>query len=333
VTDELHKFLFEGMPVRGLLVRLGASWQELLRRHAEGGGYPAPVSELLGQMCAAAVLLQGNIKFNGALQLQIQGDGPLRLAVAEVGPNFAFRATAQVQGEVQDEVAEGAPLSELVNRHRRGRCAITLDPQDRHPGQQPYQGVVALNGADGQPFERLSEVLEHYMQQSEQLDTRLVLAADAQSAAGLLIQRLPPSAETHLSGQAAARARAEALQRSDDYPRIAMLAASLQPDELLRLDADTLLHRLFWQEPLLRLQELDKPGGITRPRFACSCSRERVTAMLRSLGAAEVEAILAERAQVEIGCEFCGAQYRFDAVDAAQVFLTQPGLGAAPQVH
>jgi len=326
VSDELHKFLFEGLPVRGLLVRLGASWQELLRRHAQAGGYPAAVSVLLGQMSAAAVLLQGNIKFNGALQLQIQGDGPVWLAVAEVGPDFAFRATAQVQGEVP----EGAPLSELVNRHRQGRCAITLDPQDRHPGQQPYQGVVALSGADGQPFERLSEVLEHYMQQSEQLDTKLVLAADAHCAAGLLIQRLPASAEAHLSGQAAARARAQAREQSDDYPRIATLAASLKPEELLRLDADTLLHRLFWQEPLLRLQE---PGGPTQPRFACSCSRERVAAMLRNLGAAEVEAILAERAQVEIGCEFCGAQYRFDAVDAAQAFLAQPGTNAAPHVH
>ena len=317
MTDQLHKFLFEGMPVRGLLVRLGASWQELLRRHAQAGGYPAAVADLLGQMSAAAVLLQGNIKFNGALQLQIQGDGPVRLAVAEVGPDFAFRATAQVQGEV----AEGVPLSELINRQRKGRCAITLDPQDRHPGQQPYQGVVALNGAQGQPFERLSEVLEHYMQQSEQLDTKLVLAADANCAAGLLIQRLPPSAEAHLSGQAAARARAQAREQSDDYPRIATLAASLKPDELLRLDADTLLHRLFWQEPLLRLQE---PGGPAQPRFACSCSRERVAAMLRSLGAAEVNSILAERAQVEIGCEFCGAQYRFDAVDAAQALLEQP---------
>jgi len=323
VTDELHKFLFEGLPVRGLLVRLGASWHELLRRHAEAGGYPAAVADLLGQMCAAAVLLQGNIKFNGALQLQIQGDGPVRLAVAEVGPNFAFRATAQVQGEVP----EGAPLSELINRHRQGRCAITLDPQDRLPGQQPYQGVVALSGADGgQPFERLSEVLEHYMQQSEQLDTKLVLAADAHCAAGLLIQRLPPSAEAHLSGQAAAAARAQARERSDDYPRIATLAASLQPEELLRLDTETLLHRLFWQEPLLRLQE---PGGPTQPRFACRCSRERVAAMLRSLGAAEVESMLAERELVEIGCEFCGAQYRFDAVDAAQALLEQPVLASA----
>jgi len=322
VSDQLHKFLFEGLPVRGLLVRLGASWRELLRRHAEAGGYPAAVADLLGQMCAAAVLLQGNIKFNGALQLQIQGDGPVPLAVAEVGPNLAFRATAQVQGEVP----EGAPLSELVNRHRQGRCAITLDPLDRLPGQQPYQGVVALSGADGQPFERLSEVLEHYMQQSEQLDTKLVLAADAHGAAGLLIQRLPPSSEAHLSGQAAAAARAQALQRSDDYPRIAMLAATLQPAELLQLDTETLLHRLFWQEPLRRLQE---PGGPTQPRFACRCSRERVAAMLRSLGAAEVDSILAERAQVEIGCEFCGAQYRFDAVDAAQALLEQRVLASA----
>jgi len=176
----------------------------------------------------------------------------------------------------------------------------------------------------------LSQALEHYMQQSEQIDTRLVLAANDQVAAGLLIQRVPASSEAALSGAAAAQARREALERSDDYPRIALLAASLQRDELLTLDADTVLRRLFWQEPLQRLQA---DAAQSAPRFACRCSRAKVAAMLHGLGVAEVESILAERAQIEVGCEFCGAQYRFDAVDAAQLFAPTPPLAAPTRVH
>lgn len=317
--SELHKFLFDGLPVRGMLVRLTGAWQELQERHAQAGGYPAAVTELLGQMCAAGVLMQGNIKFNGALVLQIQGDGPVKLAVAEVQPDFAFRATATVAGEV----ADGAPLSHMVNVNRQGRCAITLDPKDRLPGQQPYQGVVSLHGDRHEKLEHLSEVLEHYMLQSEQLDTRLVLAANGQVAAGLLIQRLPTLGEANLSGRAAAQAREDAIGHSEDYNRIALLAASLKAEELLQLDADTVLHRLFWQEPLQRLEPVDGP---LRPRFACSCSRERVGRMLQGLGVAEVESVLAERGEVQVGCEFCGTQYRFDPVDAARLFLSGAAL-------
>ncbi len=314
--SELHKFLFEGLPVRGMLVRLTDSWQEVLRRHREGGGYPAAVTELLGEMSAAAVLMQGNIKFNGALVLQVFGDGPVKVAVAEVQPDFGFRATASVTGEVADDV----PLSHMVNVNGQGRCAITLDPKDRLPGQQPYQGVVPLSGDRGEKLETLAEVLEHYMLRSEQLDTKLVLAADEDIAAGLLIQRLPATGQDNLAGSSATQAEGDALGENEDYHRIATLAASLKPEELLTLDAETILHRLFWQENLLRFVPED---GVPEPRFSCSCSRERVASMLRSLGIDEVESILAERGEVEVGCDFCGAQYRFDPVDAARLFLQQ----------
>lgn len=297
-----------------MLVRLTDSWQEVLKRHAQSGGYPRAVTELLGEMSAAAVLMQGNIKFNGSLVLQVFGDGPVKLAVTEVQPDFAFRTTAKVVGEV----AEDAPLSRLINVNNTGCCAITLDPKDRLPGQQPYQGVVPLFGDRREKLERFSEVLEHYMLQSEQLDTRLVLAANDQMAAGLLIQRIPATGEANLSGTAAAQAREDAMGRSEDFNRIAMLAASLKREELLTLDAEILLHRLFWQEPLQRFMPVD--GGL-RPRFACTCSRERVAAMLHSLGVDEIDSILAEQGQVQIGCDFCGAQYVFDPVDAAQLFL------------
>jgi molecular chaperone Hsp33 len=322
--SELHKFVFEGLPVRGMLVRLTDAWQDILRRREQAGGYPAAVTELLGEMTAAATLMQANIKFNGALILQIQGDGPVKLAVAEVQPDLSLRATATVTGEV----AADAPLSEMVNLNNLGRCAITLDPKDRLPGQQPYQGVVPLFDDRREKIEKLSEVIEHYMLQSEQLDTRLVLAANDKVAAGLLIQRLPMQGEANLSGGGAIRRDEDEIGLNEDYNRIAILASSLKREELLELDVDTVLHRLFWEEDLRRFEPL---AGAQGPRFACSCSRERVSSMLNSLGSQEVESILAEQGQVEVGCDFCGAQYRFDPVDAAQVFVQAaqqpPGSG------
>ncbi|TNF61673.1 MAG: Hsp33 family molecular chaperone HslO [Burkholderiales bacterium] len=325
--SELHKFVFEGLPVRGMLVRLTDAWQDMLQRRQQAGGYPAPVTELLGEMAAAATLMQANIKFNGALILQIQGDGPVKLAVAEVQPDLSLRATATVQGEV----ADGVPLSHMVNVNNRGRCAITLDPKDRMPGQQPYQGVVPLYGDRHEKLERLSEVIGHYMLQSEQLDTRLVLAANDRVAAGLLIQRLPLQGEANLAGSGVARRDEDQIGANEDYNRIAILAGSLKREELLELDAETILRRLFWEEDVRRFEPLTGEQG---PRFACSCSRERVASMLRGLGRAEVESVLAEQGQVEVGCDFCGARYRFDPVDAAQLFLQvadqPPG---SPGVH
>jgi len=316
-VSELHKFLFEGLPVRGMIVRLTDAWTEILARRAGNtatGAYPAPVSELLGEMAAAGVLMQSSIKFNGALVLQVFGDGPVKLAVAEVQSDLGLRATATVTGEVP----EGARLPQMVNLHGGGRCAITLDPKDRHPGQQPYQGVVPLHGDEGEKLERLSDVLQHYMLQSEQLDTILVLAADDRVAAGLLIQRMPVKGEGNLAGESLThRENEDQIGRNEDYNRIAHLAASLTREELLTLDVDTILRRLFWEEKLLRFEPQQ---GAEGPRFACTCSRERVSAMLRNLGAEEAESILAEREDIEVGCEFCGQQYRFDAVDAAQIF-------------
>ncbi|MBS0427301.1 MAG: Hsp33 family molecular chaperone HslO [Proteobacteria bacterium] len=317
--SELHTFLFDGLPVRGMVVRLDQAWQEVLARRASNthtGAYPQPVAELLGEMTAAATLMQANIKFKGSLILQIFGDGPVKVAVAEAQPDLGVRTTASVVGEV----AVDAALPDLVNVNNKGRCAITLDPKDRLPGQQPYQGVVPLFGDRGEKLGKLSDVLQHYMLQSEQLDTTLVLAADDQVAAGLLIQRLPVTGEGNLAG-GAARANEDDIGLNEDYNRIATLAASLTREELLTLDVETILRRLFWEEKLLRFEPR---SGMLGPHFACTCSRERVTNMLRGLGREEAESILAERGNIEVGCDFCGKQYRFDPVDAAQIF-TSPG--------
>jgi len=308
MIDELHKFIFEGLPVRGMLVRLGPAWRESLQRRAKRGAYPVPVRTLLGEMTAAALLMQASIKFHGALNLQVFGDGPVKLAVAEVQPELTFRATATVIGEVPPD----ARLAAMLDVHGKGRCAITLDPLDRSAGAQPYQGVVGLRGDAGEPLQSLGEVLEHYMLQSEQLDTRLLLAANDEYAAGLLIQRLPVEGE----GNLARTQREDEIGLSEAFNRIAHLTATLTRDELLTQGADTLLRRLYWEEDLRRFEPL-------HPRFACRCSRERVRGMLRGLGAEEVNGIVAERGDVEIGCEFCGLQYRFDAVDVGELFAAQ----------
>ncbi|HZF79751.1 MAG TPA: Hsp33 family molecular chaperone HslO [Rubrivivax sp.] len=309
----LRKFLFEGLPVRGVLVRITDEWRALLSRRQGENAHPPEVRALLGEMTAAGLMMQAHIKFNGALVLQLSGDGPVKLAVAEVQPELSFRATASVVGAVPP----GSQLEAMVNVHGQGRCAITLDPRDKLPGQQPYQGVVPLHGDQREPLQQLSQVLEHYMLQSEQLDTRLLMAANDDVAAGLLIQRMPVQGEGNLQTVR----NEDEIGISEAFNRIAMLAATLTKQELIELEPEKILHRLFWEETV-RLFDPQKP------RFACSCSRERVCGMLRSLGRDESESLIEERGLVEVSCEFCGEQYRFDAVDVGEMFT--PGRDQPP---
>jgi molecular chaperone Hsp33 len=313
--DELRRFLFEGLAVRGLLVRLEGSWQQLLARRAASDPLPPEVRGLVGEMAAAALLMQANIKFDGALILQVMGDGPVKLAVAEAQADLSFRATARPVAAVPP----GAQLEAMLNVGGQGRCAITLDPLQRLPGQQPYQGIVPLHGDQREPLQRLEQVLEHYMLQSEQLDTRLVLAADDRVAAGLLIQRLPTEGAHNLQGQRGADE--DAIGVHEDFNRIAMLSATLTRQELLGLPIDTILKRLYWEETVRVFEP-------RHPRFACRCSAERVRGMLKSLGRDESDSLIAERGLVEVGCDFCGQQYRFDAVDVGELFT--PGRERPP---
>ncbi len=302
--SDFQKFLFEGLPVRGMMVRLTDSWQEMQARRDHA--LQPELTHLLGEMSACALLLASNLKFDGAVILQMQGDGPVKLAVAEARPGLRYRATVKQVGLVDAD----ANLADMLNQHGQGRCAITLDPFNRAPGQQPYQGVVPLSAEDGTPFSRLAQAIEQYMRLSEQLDTKIVLAANGDVAAGILIQRIPLEGEANLAASLTPEQRDEL---EDAFPRIAMKAATLKSEELLGLPIDTVLHRLFWEEDLRRAD----PG---LPRFECNCSRDRVGRMLVNLGRAEVDSVLHEQGQVEISCDFCGAAYRFDPVDAAQLF-------------
>lgn len=157
------------------------------------------------------------------------------------------------------------------------------------------------------------------MLQSEQLDTTMVLAANDQVVAGLMVQRLPVKGENNLEGSRYGQANEDEIGKNEEYNRIAHFAASLKQEELLSLDVPTILHRLFWDD---QLQEFEPYIGDKAPKFACSCNRERVGRMIKSLGREEVESILAEQNQVEVGCEFCGQQYRFDPIDAATLFTS-----------
>jgi molecular chaperone Hsp33 len=258
--------------------------------------YPAPVLALLGEMTAAATLLAANIKFNGALTLQVHGDGPVKLLVVECQPDFRLRATAKLREG--SDIAPGAGLRALVNAHGQGRCAITLDPLERLPGQQPYQGIVPLAG------DSIAHALETYMRQSEQLDTRLWLAADDKVASGVLLQKLP-----------AEGGRAAQSHDTDAWDRTTTLASTLTLPELLANGPEALVRKLFWQERL-------EHGAAFQPSFQCSCSRERIGRMLLSLGREEVEDIMREQGHVEVTCDFCNKAQMFDAVDVGQLFAT-----------
>jgi molecular chaperone Hsp33 len=304
VSDKLLKFTFHDAPVRGEVVRLGSAWRQMTAHH----GYPAPVTRLLGEATAAAALLAANIKFAGALVLQIHGDGPVRLLVVECQPDLRLRATAKLREGATIGTAAG--MRELVNASGRGRCAITLDPADRKPGQQPYQGIVNLTG------DSIAHALETYLRQSEQLESRLWLAADTSQCAGVLLQRLPSDG-----------GRRPAQADPDAWDRITTLGATLSAAELLAQSPETITRRLFWQE------RLDSYAPLA-PRFACRCSRERIGRMLLSLGREEVDSIVAERGTVDVTCDFCNAAQSFDAIDVTQLFTTgSTGQVAATSPH
>ncbi|WP_333841687.1 Hsp33 family molecular chaperone HslO [Pelomicrobium sp.] len=274
--DILQPFLFERAGVRGGLVALDATWQAVL----EDRDYPCPVRNLLGETMAAAALLSATLKYSGSMIMQMQGDGPIPLLVVECTSELALRGLAHWKETLPD-----GPLSELVGS---GRFAITLDPRE---GRRTYQGIVDLAG------ESVAAVLEHYMRRSEQLDTRLWLAAGEKRAVGMLLQRLPGTASSD----------------HDLWNRAITLGGTVSRNELLACVPRELLQRLFHGE--------DVRVFDTRPvRFGCSCSRERVQAMLRMLGRDEVRAIIAEQGTVEVRCEFCNRRYGFDAVDAEQLF-------------
>lgn len=292
MSDTLQKFMFEHAGVRGELVELPDTWQQILSHQA----YPPAVRTILGELLAASALLSANLKFNGSMIMQIYGDGPVKLLVVECDAELNMRATAKLrEGAV---IPEHATLNDLIHSHGQGRFVITLDPNDKLPGQQAYQGIVPLDG------DSIAVIIENYMMRSEQLDTKLWLAADNQVARGILLQKLPKTGGLE----------AKVEDETEAWNRAVMLASTLKQEELLGTDVNTLLHRLFWEETIRVFEP-------QQPKFLCNCSREKVGNMLKMLGQPEIDTAISELGKLDIHCDFCGKHYGFDKIDCAQLFV------------
>ncbi len=277
--DCLHRFLFEHYPIRGHIVHLDAAWRALLE-HRE---YPANIRDVLGEAAAASVLLAATLKFDGTLSLQLRGQGPMHLMLAQCSSDLGVRAVARYRDAVDRDDVEGSRLRTLSGA---GNLTITLENEDL---SQRYQGIVPLES------DVLAECLQGYFENSEQLPTRLLLIQDGDRAAGLLLQPLPGE-----DGDA------------DGWTRVQALLETLTPQELLGLPAETLLYRLFHEDGVRLLSE-------QALAFGCTCSRERVGQMLQGLGEAEAHAAL-QGDVATITCEFCGQRYTFDRIDIASLF-------------
>jgi len=294
LADALAHFVFEGAAVRGALVSLDACCREILACHP----YPPALRRVLAELLAAAALLASTLKFRGSLIVQLQGTGPVRMLVVECDATLALRATAQWNRDA-GTLAADADLATLAGGPADARLAITLDPKDGGP---LYQGIVGLEAAS------IATLIEHYLTSSEQIDSRLFLATTANSARGVLLQRLPSAGPAESAAWERIAAKLGALGAGD------LLGAVDAADFLSARFADHDV-RLFDPRPL---------------RFACGCSEERIVGALRLLGRAEVESILAEQGMVGVTCEFCNRHYTFVASDARALFERESASGAVP---
>ena len=291
-ADSLQHFLFENTPIRGNIVHLNHTYQQILQHQT----LPLVLKQALGELMAASALLSATLKMEGVMVLQLQSKGALKLLVVECSSNLEMRATAKWDIERTDEIAN----STFLNLVKNGHFVITLDPNSG----APYQGIVSIEG------ETIAEMLENYMQRSQQIDTSLWLHCDGESASGMLLQKLPEQLEMD----------------ADAWNRVNVLAQTVTNDELQSLSPERLLTRLFSEEDIRLFEE--KPT-----RFHCSCSKTKVSNMLRLLGADEVNSIIAERENIEVNCDFCNKQYVFDAVDAAALFASEPVIKLSDSTH
>ena len=287
-TDQVRRFIVENQPVRGHWVRLDSAWRELCA-HAD---YPQPVRELLGQAVAASVLFAATLKFSGTLTLQLQGDGAVNLLVAQCTHDYRLRAVARFDA---DRVAEIDPQDRDAFRKlvgTTGRVAVTVEADER---SSRYQGIVPLHG------DSLADSLEAYFASSEQLPTRLILAADDERGAGFLVQKVPGAANADESD---IEATWEDAQKGIE---------KLSSDDLLNRPVEELLERGFAEHDM----RLFRGAPV---QFECRCNQARVSGLLRALGAEEVKDILQEQGSVTVTCEFCHRPYRFGPSDIEALF-------------
>src|SRR5690554_10680 len=274
--DQFQRFIFEHSQVRGAWVQLGDSFSDISSK----APYPDSVRQLLGESLVASVLLSSTLKFQGTVSLQAADDGALRTLMSECSHDRHIRGLARFD----EQAVSGESLHELLGH---GRMAITITPDQ---GQR-YQGVVPREA------DTLAGCLEEYFERSEQLATSLFLFANEDTAAGLLLQRLPGHTE----------------EDDDLWNRVNHLARTVKAEELLSLDSETLLHRLFNEETV----RLFDPEPVA---FRCSCSRERTLGALEAIGKEECYSILDEQGSINMDCQFCHANYRFDRNDIDHLF-------------
>ncbi|MBL4782453.1 MAG: Hsp33 family molecular chaperone HslO [Porticoccaceae bacterium] len=293
-NDVLQRFLFEQSDVRGEIVSLQDSYQAVLANHRQSGqDIPAAIDTLLGEFLSAAALLSATLKFDGIITLQAKpkNEGALKLIMADCTRHNNLRAVARYEASKAPSDEQGCDFRSLLDG---GYLVITIDPAK---GKR-YQSVIAIE------HDSLSACLNTYFQQSEQLPTRIWLAADEHRTAGLLLQALPVQLQS-------------LEQRSELWQHLSLLADTLKTDEQVTLSHQQQLHRLFHQEEL----QLFEPTAL---QFSCSCSRSRTANMLISLGEKEIQAIFEEQTSIDVGCEFCHYVYQFSAEQAARLFIDEP---------
>ncbi|MGH8299646.1 MAG: Hsp33 family molecular chaperone HslO [Steroidobacteraceae bacterium] len=297
--DEVRRFIVENRPVRGHWVRLEGAWQEL-RAHRD---YPQPVRELLGQAVAASVLLAATLKFRGQLTLQLQGNGAVSLLVAQCTHDYRLRAVARFEAAAVAALSpNGASATGEIFRGlvgSEGRFAVTVEADER---SMRYQGIVPLSG------DSLAGSLEAYFARSEQLPTRVLLAADGERGAGVLVQKLPQDADTDES------------QMSEIWEQAERGIERLSAEDLLQCPVEELLGRGFAAHDM----RLFRGAPV---QFECRCSHGRVTSLLRALGPEEVRDVLREQGAVTVTCEFCHRPYRFEEGDVEAIFQDGPEPG------
>ena len=288
--DQLHRYLFEQFAVRGELVTVSETWKQILENHS----YPQPVKNILGELLVATSLLTATLKFAGDITVQLQGDGPMTLAVINGNNQQQMRGVARVQGEVPD----GADLKTLVGN---GFLVITITPEE---GER-YQGVVGLEG------DTLAACLEDYFLRSEQLPTRLFIRTgevDGQLAAGGMLLQVLPAQNA----------------QGNDFEHLATLTETIKAEELFTLPANEVLWRLYHEEEVT----LYDPQDV---EFKCTCSRERCAGALRTLPDEEIDSIMAEDGEIDMNCDYCGSHYVFNSMDIAEI--RNNASPADPQVH
>ena len=288
--DQLHRYLFEQFAVRGELVTVSETWKQILENH----NYPLPVKNLLGELLVATSLLTATLKFAGDITVQLQGDGPMTLAVINGNNQQQMRGVARVQGDVP----ENADLKTLVGN---GYLVITISPEE---GER-YQSVVGLEG------DTLAACLEDYFMRSEQLPTRLFIRTgevDGQPAAGGMLLQVLPAQDA----------------QTNDFEHLATLTETVKAEELFNLSATDVLWRLYHEEEVT----VYDPQAV---EFKCTCSRERCAGALKTLPDEEIDSIMAEDGEIDMNCDYCGTHYVFNSMDIAEI--RNNASPADPQVH